>query len=224
MAICDMTTIDNGEVVGVSNDGGTTITNCNIRAYSNYHKDGAGYSVSSQGVGNKGTLTINDCYVLGTHSGLSNYGTLYVNGGTYEGYGHGGIYFSGTGTTSYVRNATLKDSLTMPDGYTATSQRNGAGFYIGGTTGNNIKVYMDNCKIYGTASQIVLRGSSNEKNNTLKISNSDLYDLNGDYLSVRIDNDTHKLYIGKGCNFTAENTTLPSAVIATDEVYVQGVA
>jgi hypothetical protein len=35
---------------------------------------------------------------------------------------------------------------------------------------------------------------------------------------------THKLYLGVGNNFTAENTTLPSAVIATDEVYVQGVA
>lgn len=207
---------------GVNNIGTATITNCDIRAYSNYHKSGAGYAAYSTGVINVGTLTINDCYVDGTVEGLGNHGTLYVNGGTYESYGHGGIYFYGTVATAYVRNATLKDSLTMPDGYTATSQHNGAGFYIGGA--DNITVYMDNCKIYGSASQIVLRGSSGEQNNTLKISNSNLYDLDGDYLSVRIDNDTHKLYIGKGCNFTAENTTLPSAVIATDEVYVQGVA
>jgi hypothetical protein len=219
---CDITASaigNSAESHAITNGGEATISNCDIRAYSNYHKDGDGYSASSRGVFNSGTLTINDCYVLGTHSGMENHGTLYVNGGTYESYGHGGIYFADTGTTAYVRNATLKDSLTMPEGYTGTSQHNGAGFYIGG--GDNMKVYMDNCKIYGSASQIVLRGSSNEKNNTLKISNSDLYDLDGDYLSVRIDNDTHKLYIGKGCNFTAENTTLPSAVIATDEVYVQ---
>jgi hypothetical protein len=149
---------------------------------------------------------------------VNNAGTLYINGGTYEGYGHGGIYFN-VGTTAYVRNATIKDNPKMPEGYTATANHNGAGFYIG--SGDNIKVYMDNCKIYGTASQIVLRGSSGEQNNTLYISRSKLYDLDGDYLSVRIDNDTHKLYIGKGSNFTAENTTLPSAVIATDEVYIQ---
>lgn len=214
-------TATDGKSLGVSNSGTGTVTNCDIRAYSNYHKDGDNYLAYSQGVVNKGSITISDCYVLGTHSGVQNGGTLYVNGGTYEAYGHGGIYF-GTGTTAaYVRNATLKDSLTMPDEYIATSQRNGAGFYIGGSVDAcNMTVYMDNCKAYGEASQIVLRGTKNEQNNTLYISRSKLYDLDGNTLSVRIDNETHKLYLGKDCNFTAENTTLPSAVIVTDEVYV----
>ena len=221
---CDITaTATNGDSCGLQNLNGAsaTVTNCNIRAYSNYFADGNTYTASSHGVNNHGTLTINDCYVMGTHSGVQNVGTLYVDGGTFESYGHGGIYFGGPGTTSYVRNATLKDSLTMPEGWEGTSQHNGAGFYIGGFTGqDNISVYMDNCNIYGSASQIVLRGSSGEKNNTLYISNSNIYDLDGNTLSVRIDNDTHKLYLGTGNNFTADNTNRPSAVITTNETYI----
>ena len=222
---CDINTASqSGLSQGISIPAGVTakVSNCNIEAYSSYYSSGDNYTSYSQGVSNLGTLTINDCYVLGTHSGLQNHGTLYVNGGTFESYGHGGIYFSGEGTTAYVRNATLNDVLTMPEGWEGTSQHNGAGFYIGGYAGrDNISVYMDNCKIYGSANQIVLRGSSGEKNNTLYISNSNIYDLDGNTLSVRIDNDTHKLYLGTGNNFTADNTTRPSAVIATTETYIQ---
>ena len=214
------------EVDGVYNKSVATISNCDIRAYSDYFADGDTYTASSQGVYNTSTATleINNCYVLGTLVGLQNNGTLYVDGGTFESYGHGGIYFTGTGTTAYVRNATLNDVLTMPDGYTGTSQHNGGGFYIGGAEGaDNISVYMDNCDIYGSNYPIVLRGSTGEQNNTLYISNSR---INLDYSTTgaRIDNDTHKLYLGVGNNFTAENTDRPSAVIVTDEVYVQEAA
>jgi hypothetical protein len=140
---------------------------------------------------------------------------LYVNGGTYESYGHGGIYFAGADTTAYARNAVLRD-CDMPDGYTATSGRNGAGFYVGGA--NGISVYMDNCDISGAnkAQLFVLRGTSGEQNNTVYISNSRIEDG----AKIRIDNDTHKLYIGRGNNFTADDTNRPGAVIVTDEVYV----
>ena len=209
-----------GTVIGISIYGIATLSNCDIRAYSNYlYGDETYYEASSSGVSNKGTLTINDCYVFGTHCGLSNHGTLYVNGGTYEGYGHGGFYFAGTGTTSYARNAVIRD-CDMPDGYTATATRNGAGFYIGGAAdNNNNNVYMDNCKIHGSnlGQVFVLRGSSGEVNNSLYISNSTI----DDGARIRIDNDTHKLYIGKGNNFTAEDTSLPSAVVETDDVYVR---
>ena len=73
-------------VNGVYNKGITTVSNCSIRAYSNYTADGDTYTALSKGIDNYGTLTINDCYVMGTHSGVSNHGTLYVDGGTYEGY------------------------------------------------------------------------------------------------------------------------------------------
>ena len=201
---------------------GTTVTvnNCDIKAYSDYHKDdnNSNYSASSLGVANLGTLTLNDCKVMGTHSGVESNGTLTVNGGTYEGYGHGGFYFSGNGETAYVMDAVMRD-CDMPDGYTATSNRNGAGFYLGGD-GNN-KVYMDNCDIYGiSASQIIVIKTTD---NTLYISNSTINNTNGGDANVRIDSG-NTLYLGVGNNFTAEDTNNPSAVIVTDEVYVQGVA
>lgn len=225
---CNVTAIAaNGKSFGLSNNGIATISSCGIKAYANYlYGDETYYADNSIGVINDGTLTFNDCYVTGTHSGISNRGPLYVNGGTYEGYGHGGFYFAGTGTTSYVRNATIRECA-MPDGYTATANCNGVGFYIGGDVGNdNIDVYMDNCDIYGSSNQIVLRGSSGEQNNSLYISNSNVYDMDGDTISIRIDNDTHRLYIGTGNNFTVDNavtwgsiTNWDGIVINTDETY-----
>lgn len=210
---------NNSQGVQCGRNGTVNIANCNIKAYSNYYADGDTYTARSQGVSNMGTLTINDCYVMGTHSGMQNTGTLYVNGGIFESYGHGGIYFSGDNNTAYVRNAMLKDMLTMPEGWEGTSQHNGAGFYIG--DGSNEKVYMDNCDIYGSAaSQIfVIKGG----NNALYVSNSTINKLTGGDTNIRIDAG-NKLYLGRGNNFTAEDTNNPDAVIVTNEVYAQEVA
>ena len=156
---------------------------------------------------------------MGTHSGMQNFGTLSVNGGTFEGYGHGGVYFSCDGTTSYVRNAVLRD-CPMPDGYTATAGRNGAGFYIGSAT--NVNVYMDNCDIYGIADSQIAVIKTND--NALYISNSTINNSRGGDANIRIDEGNNKLYLGRGNNFTAEDTNNPEAVIVTDEVYVPEVA
>jgi hypothetical protein len=192
-----------------------TIINCDIRGYANYtYGVESYYDEYSIGVRNYGTLYLNDCYVMGTHCGVGNSAILTVNGGIYEGYGHGGLYFSNDNTASYVKDAIIRE-CTMPDGYTATAGDNNTGFYIGGSsTANNITVYMDNCDIYGSDKPFVLRGTDGEKNNSLYISNSTVNDA-----KIRIDNNTHKLYIGAGNNFTAEDTTLPEACVATDEVY-----
>ena len=171
-----------------------------------------GYGILPQGILNKGTLSISNAHVIGTHSGIQNGGTLYVNGGTYEGYGHGGIYFAVSDTVSKVKNATLTE-CDIPEGYTKTAGKNGAAFYIGG--GSNMRVYMDNCYIDGSVRSLVLRGTSKEQNNSLYVSNCR---INPD-IPIRIDNDTHKLYIGRGCNFTAEDTTRLAAVVKTNQVY-----
>ena len=208
----------NEKAHGAIISGDVTISDCDIRAYSNYlgKEDGTGFASSSVGVNNTGTLTIKDCYVYGTHSGMQNNGTVYVDGGIYESYGHGGIYFSGEGTTSYCCNAILRD-CDAPDGYNCTHQRNGAGFYIG--SDSNVSVYMDNCYIWGyNASQVIaMRNTSGEQNNTLYISNSRI----DKGAKIRIDDGGHKVYIGHGNNFTAEDTTKPHMVVVTDEVYVQ---
>ena len=205
---------------GITNLGTAYISNSDIKGYANYtYGEDEHYGSLSQGIlnGVGGTLTINNSYVMGTHSGIQNNGTLYIDGGTYESVGHGGIYFSGIGTTSYVSNATLRE-CDMPEGYIQTSNSNKAGFYIGGSSeSNDIKVYMDNCDVYGSWQPIVLTGSQNEKNNILYISNSKITTYN----KIRIDNDTHKLYIGAGNNFKADNTNRPSAVVSTTDIYTR---
>ncbi len=216
---CDIVGISSdGTAAGVQNNGTATFDNCNIKGYANYtYGDVSYYGSSSIGIVNQNVLTLNDCYAMGTHSGITNRGALYINGGIYEGYGHGGIYFSNINAPAYVCNATIRECQ-MPDGYTVTAGDNNAGFYIGGSAGkDNIVVYMDNCDIYGSVQPIVLRGSDGEQNNSLYISNSRI----NTERNIRIDNNTHRLYIGVGNNFTVDNTTLPSAVVTTNETYTQ---
>jgi hypothetical protein len=203
----------------LSNNGTATVSNCDIKAYSNYTIEDNEYTASSKGISSTGTLTITNSYVYGTHSGLQNYGTLYINGGTYGGYGHGGLYFAGSNYTSYVRNAKIR-LQEMPDGYVTNPEYcNNAGFYIGGTDGNAKTVYMDGCEIVGaenTTRAFVLQSSYGSQASTLLISNSTINEGS----SIRIDDGGNKLYIGVGCNFTADNTNRPAAVIATNETYI----
>lgn len=165
------------------------------------------------------TLIANNCYMYGTHSALQNKGTVYIDGGIYESFGHGGIYMAGNG---YIKNATIRECdvhKEFADGIKTNG--NGAAMYIGGSGTKNKEIYIDNCEIYSSSKQIILRGTSNEKNNTLYISNSKLYGLDSGSITVRIDNDTHKLYIGTGNNFEATNTDRESVVILTDETYAK---
>ena len=178
---------------------------------------------NSQGILNSGTLTINNCYAYGNHSAISNAGELYVYGGTYEGPGHGGIYFGNINAPAYVHDATLR-YCDQKEGLDASkADFNDAGFYIGGGSDrNNVVVYMDNCDIGGDVWALILRGSSNEHNNTLYISNSRLTGKG----YVRVDNNTHRLFIGAGNNFTEElvadlnkQPLAEGTIIVTDNTY-----
>lgn len=189
-----------------------TATNSSIKAYANYNHNGSSYTSSSLGIyhSKNSVLNLNNCYVTGTVAGIQTYGTVYVNGGTYEGYGHGGFYFVGNSTTSYMRNAIIRESA-MPEGYTNNNGTNHVGFYAG--TGSNNSIYVDNCIIESEGDAIVLKGSSGD---SLYISNSHI----GEGKKIRIDSTAQKLYIGVGNNFTADDTTLPDAVVQTNEVYI----
>ena len=115
----------------------------------------------------------------------------------------------------------------MPEGFDKTIGSNRAGFYIGGGEGDDGNtVYMDNCVIVAEHQPIVLRGSSNEKKNTLYISNSQI--TTGTTLGIRIDNNTHRLILGSGNSFGIEEVKLRPGVTkddlsimvtVTDEVY-----
>lgn len=213
-----------GDANGIAFNSGTTgiIENCTITAHANYVYDNGTYTAIGMGLygGVNSTIDVKNCNISGIHSGIQTTGSLNVDGGTYEGYGHGGFYFVGAGTTSYVKNATIRECA-MPDGYITNIDSNYTGFYVGGN--NNITVYMDRCNFYGSRQAMVLRGSSGEVNNSVYMSNSNINKDNTWGWRIRIDNSTHKLYLGKGNNFTIEDckNIAENTVITTDEIYCQ---
>lgn len=205
---------------GIVNDGTVIIKNSNIRAYSDYNSSGSVFTALSYGIWNTGSLTISDSYVFGVHSGIASTGSLDINGGTLEGYGNGGLYVSGDDKTAYVRNATLKDTAAMPEGYTSTAPHNGSAMVVDGGDGKNLKVYMDHCELYGTHYAGVLRGTSGTPSNNLYISNSKI-DTD---TTFRIDNSSHRLYIGSGNQFDAAHVSMQpgigtEVIVETNEVY-----
>jgi hypothetical protein len=210
---CDIfADVKDSKSYGIINAHKATISNSKVVAYSNHIGD----NIASQGIqSHQNTiLTVKNCYAFGTHAGLQSSGTTIIDGGTYEGVGHGGFYFSGNGSQHRISNLTTRE-VKMPEGYISTTDRNHAGFYVGGTIGKNITVYMDNCDVYGVYSPFVLRGTDGEQGISVYSSNSRINTT----AKIRIDNSTHKLYIGQGNNFTASNTTNPAYTITTNDVY-----
>ena len=199
--------------INIQSDG--EIVNSRLNAYSNYDSDENDYLSYSIGCLSLGTLRIENSYAYGVHSGINSSGDTYINGGTYEGFGHGGIYCSGYRTTYYIYNCTIQ-TADMPEGY--EQMRTGKtenGMYIGGGKGNNnMIVYMDGCNVSGNKYDVVLRGTSSEKNNTLYVSNC-TFGQN----KIRIDNDTHMLYVGNGCTLTDDSYTIGDVVVNTHEEY-----
>lgn len=209
--------IQNGEAYGIFSRDYAEVSNSNIVALSNYMSNEVDFTILSIGCYSEEFLKLTNCNITGIHSGVNSLGTVEIDGGTYSGFGHGGVYFSGASSTAYAKNASFLE-ISMPEGYqTHGPQSTHAGFYIGGgEKQDNIVVYMDNCYVESTGHAFVLRGSSGEQNNSLYISNTTIKNE-----SIRIDNNSHKLIIGNGCNFTKENTTLPEAVVITNETYTR---
>ena len=170
-------TVSSGESmenVAVYTKGDAVMANCTLIAEADYTANAAGtnYASNSRGIYIEGNLELYDCYVWGAHAGVTAKGSVYVDGGTYEGYGHGAFYLAGSGTTSYFYNAVLNWAAMREGTYAdSVAGTNGAGFYIGGGA-SNITVYMDNCDIFGTLYGVVLRRSGGEQNNAVYISNS----------------------------------------------------
>lgn len=180
--------------------GTAQLSKCDIKGYANYtaNAQGTDYASRSRGVYNSGKMILNDCYVIGTHSGITSTGTLWIDGGTYESYGHGGIYYGGSNVTSYLKNATVQ-WCEIPQGYydDGVAGTNSAGMYIGGRGAKEIVVYADNCHFNAPIHAIVVRGSSGEKNDVLYVSNSTI----NASAKIRVDVN-NKLCIGAGNNFT----------------------
>lgn len=204
-----------GRVYGVYIGDAGEISDTTIVALSNYDASKTKYTSLAIGCMTEGPTTITNCDIYGIHSGINSTSNLNINGGTYSGYGHGGIYFSGCNKTSYVKNAIIQEA-DFKDGYqTLGPQSTHGGCYIGGGVGqSNNTIFIDNCMLIGQKYGIVLRGTDDEKNNILYISNST---LNKNF--VRIDNETHKLFIGSGCNIDTSNIAFKDVVTITEDIY-----
>lgn len=192
-------------VHGIHNLGDAVIASSGIKGYANYTANAAGtaYASHSRGVCNDGEMMMIDCHVIGTHAGVKSEGSLFVDGGIYEGYGHGGIYFAGSNTISYMRDATVQ-YCPMPNGYydDGVAGTNDSGMYIGGgSTKHDITVYADNCRFTAKKQSITVRGTSGEKNDVLYISNSTI----NTSAKIRVDSN-NRLCIGAGNNFTEAHT------------------
>jgi hypothetical protein len=220
------TVINNSEIlavsratyaVGVLNAAVLHMTNTTVKADAIDCHSG-GMTAIAMDLREGGNCYLNNCNVYGTHSGIQSSGNLYVNGGTYTGYCHGGFYFNHkSNVEAYVNDALMRAGNYEGEfDYSGKTSDIYGAFYIGGT--NNVEVYLDNCTIDGTdctQGAFVIRSSSGETNNTVNISNSNVE--NG---AVRIDpNSGHRVNIGMGCNFTPSNTTTPTDAVSTNDLY-----
>lgn len=208
---------DFGRVDGVCVGDIGRITDSNIVACANYQSDENDFTSCAIGCNNLGSLQVNNCVIYGVHSGINSRGSLFVDGGVYSGYGHGGIYCAGIDKTYKIKNSTILQAE-MPIGYEdmGVGCMQGGLYIGGGKNQDNINVFIDNCIIKSDKNSIVLRGTSGEKNNSLYISNTTI-----DVKHIRIDNDTHRIYIGAGCNFEAFDTDIPDVVVYTGDVYLK---
>ncbi len=211
---------DAKNTIGISNATGIKITLANVNVFADaISSDGPNNSI---GITNHGEMMFYSGSVYGLHSGLQNSAgaKLYVYGGTFDGYGHGGIYFAqGPNGEAYVENATLKSGeYKGQHDESKFSLSHGGSFYIGGGTAannSNNKVYMNGCTITSVKGTMgVLRGSDGETNNQLYISNSTIE--NGK--KMRID-ENQKLFVGKGTNITEANVSSVDRVEFTNEEY-----
>lgn len=177
-----------------------------------FNEDETDYAQSTYGISGNGVFNLYNCNIKGNHSGVLFYGSLLnVDGGVYEGYAHGGIYFEGLdGSSAYIKNASIRECEKFSDHEYRES--NNAGMYIG--MDSNLSVYINNCEISSTKQQIVLRDGTGEINNSLYISNSTI-NTEG---YIRMDGETHRLYIGQNCNFTEEHIKTSEGVNASDLV------
>lgn len=220
------TVINNSEIlavsratcaVGVVNTSVLHMTNTSVKADAIDCHSGGMIAIAMD-LREGGNCYLNNCNVYGTHSGIQSSGNLYVNGGTYTGYCHGGFYFNHkSNVEAYVNDALMRAGNYEGEfDYSGKTSDIYSAFYIGDT--NNVEVYLDNCTIDGTdctQGAFVIRSSSGETNNTVNISNSNV--VNG---TVRIDpNSGHRVNIGIGCNFTPSDTTTPADAVVTKELY-----
>ena len=238
---CEITvdTDKGAENAGVMAQGNAVLKDCTVIAKSDYTANDAGtdYASRSRGVYCEGALELYNCTVDGNHSGVTTKGSLYIDGGEYLGYGHGGLYLAGSDTVNYVYNAKISWNFMaegkIDDGIAGT---NCAGMYFGGGSSNMV-LYIDNCEINHIDPQgfkwsnksvpfygIVFRTSSGEANNTLYISNTKVSRATTYVFRTQEKKNyqTMKLYDGAGNDFSVATFSDYSGLrIESDDSYAK---
>ena len=208
----------------IVNTPNSEISNTNVEADYNVSNISVNDNFTCEGISsNPGTtLSINNCHVKAAREALSSHSSnVSINGGTYEGVIHGGAYFSGE--KAVVKDATFRkwdyDGKYNKDNFYSYN----ASFYIGSSSGNECRVYMNNCRVENARNSVL---SSN-----YSYKNTYLYASNTAFNNIRIDGansngDKGHMYVGKGCTYNSTSgsgdldTTTYSSVEFTPE-YVQ---
>lgn len=192
------------------------------------HEDGLGtYAVAIDNAAGA-TFYIDNVVAHATHSCLSNRGKMYVNGGTYTGFCHGGIYCShGADGEAFINNAYLRDShyegiyQDLYAQYTQEGNCSVGGTYIGGGEEeicSNMTAYFDCCTFEGVIRAFVMRGSSGETYNTAYLSNCTF--INGSWgHGIYIGSASHTVYLGEGCDYDTADSNAPERIVQTKRLY-----
>ena len=93
---------------------------CKLEAFSDHTANSAGtnYARTARAIyGDTDSITsLVNCYVYGAHSGMTFKGDITIDGGTYCGYSHGGIYIANSKKNTKIKNAIFKQT-SLPSGY-----------------------------------------------------------------------------------------------------------
>ncbi|MBR6760377.1 MAG: hypothetical protein IKM03_08395 [Alistipes sp.] len=205
--------------------GDITATDSRLEVWSNHTANAAGndYAQTGRALYSEATSTVrlNNCNIYGAHSGGTFRGNLFIDGGIYRGYSHGGLYISnGASYKTIIKNAQIREEVSLPDGYydDGVAGTNKAGMYTGAAS--NMKIYMDNCNVFGRAQPIVLKYTDGSSyNNALYVSNTS---INKDYTHYGVRNDgSNYVYFGKNNNFDSTNLRYNRNYVITDADYGQ---
>ena len=217
---------------GAKVDAGTS-TFKNSKIFANAHgahaQDGYSHSI---GIRSAGTVICMDTDVTGTHSAVQNEGNIYVKGGTFSGYSHGGFYFvHAAAHNAYINNAVLRfgvnEGFFEDFGSNDAENKAGrlAGFYFGeGYDGRSpgISAYIDGCTIEGAGGEpFVVRDAVAGSTNTVYISNTVNNATTDNPIRLNKGQTTNlaELKIGMGCNFTPADTSDPQWAEETGKLY-----
>lgn len=173
-----------------------------------------------------------------THTGLSNHGKVYAEGGVFTGRSHGGFYFAhGADGIAYVNDAVMRCGhyTGVHTEYFANNPSDllGGGYVGGGSDAyaSNMTVYLDGCTFAGPVCfALVLRGTHHEQGNTVNMSNCTMAEQ---VTTLRIDVATapdnqyvplpHHVNLGAGLDPDTfayhEPDTAPALTTSTNESY-----